>query len=283
MYSNDMKNLSPSSQTLIGALLSIYWLPLVILSLYASSNKSWALALAGLALSSLGAMVFWLLMRQWEHAHLNDFNTQIQTLKESLKPQEPVPPPQPIIDEEKVNSLEMAIITKEKIIEEKQQLLAMAQKENERYQHHVDSLKQELDTVKNYFNDQLTDYKNLLTDHQKTIADLREALQSKQQVTMQLESKVRDLSYEIKTILQIAEGPQEPAKEPPSLTLSKEKPIDLHVRNDDHIHTFEEALMLLKRCVDSAQRMPGASHFAKSQRFKDLPFDNYAFRFTQVI
>src|SRR5262249_44441707 len=198
--------------------------------IYASSNKSWALVLAGLALSSLGAMVFWLLMRQWEHAQLNDFNAQIQTLKDSFKPQEPIPqpPPQPIIDEENVLSLEMAISTKEKIIEEKQQLLAKAQKENERHQHHVDSLKQEVDTVKNYFNDQLTDYKNLLTEHQKTIADLREALQSKQQVTMQLESKVRDLSYEIKTILQIAEGPQEPTKEPPPLSLPKEKTIDLH-------------------------------------------------------
>jgi UPF0242 C-terminal PAS-like domain/Uncharacterised protein family (UPF0242) N-terminus len=276
-----MKNVSPSSQTTLGAFLLVYWIPLVVLSIYASPRKGWILLLTGLLLSIVGALCLWLLMRQREQSMEN----QIQNLKDSLSLQKapPAPIPPPPIDEEKLHSLEQALETHERkhlessrLLEDKQQLILKTVKDNERYQMHVENLKQELDTVKSYLNEQLTHYKSLLQDHQKTIADLRDTLQSKQQVTMQLESKVRDLSYEIKTILQIAEGPQEITSDKPSYATPKELPPEIRESESDHIQTFEEALMLLKRCLDSAQRMPGASHFAKSQRFKDLPFENYA-------
>jgi len=286
-----MKNQSPAPPTIIGFLLLIYWIPVVALSAYSSSDKSWTLLVTGLMLSAIGTISLWLLIRKWEQEMQHNFQNRIQTHKDSfLQPQASLEGSNPQ-DEEKMQSLERALhdqdrrqIECDKELEERRQINAKITKENERYQHHIETLKQELEGVKNLLNEQLAHYKNLLNDHQKTISELRDALQSKQQVTMQLESKVRDLSYEIKTILQIAEGPQEkssdkqfnPSTREPSLNHTVKESSSEERESSGQIQTFEEALMLLKRCLDSAQRIPGASHFVKSKRFKDLPLENYA-------
>lgn len=283
-----MKYVSPSSQTTLGAFLLVYWVPLFFLSIYASPRKSWTLLLMGLFLSTAGAICFWLILRHREQK----FESQIQSIKNTFsekKETSPQPIPPPIIDEEKVLLLEKAITMHEqkqlanaKLLEDKQQLIAKMTKDNEHYQQQAENLKEEIDAIKNYLNEQVTHYKNLLSDHQKTITELRDAVQAKQQVTMQLESKVRDLSYEIKTILQIAEGPQESVISPRPPSFHTERYTEAKSNENGHIQTFEEALMLLKRSLDSAQRMPGASHFTKSQRFKDLPFENYALDFRRL-
>ena len=151
-----------------------------------------------------------------------------------------------------------------RLLEDKQHLLFKTVKENESYQVQVDNLKQELDTVRHYLNEEVAQYKSLIMDHQKTIADLREAVHSKEQVTTQLESKVRDLTYEIKTILQIAEGPRATISDTPLASpFAKESSPAVWENENREIHSFQDALMLLKKSLDSAQRMSGASHFFK--------------------
>ena len=53
--------------------------------------------------------------------------------------------------------------------------------------------------------DELETQKKLLEDSQKTIAEQREGIDKKLQQIAQLESKVSDLTYEIKTLIQLAE------------------------------------------------------------------------------
>ena len=170
----------------------------------------------------------------------------------------------------------------QKELEAKSEEAARYSKEKERHRQHAEALQQELAHAKNTLNDQIEHYRMLLGEHQQTIADQRQDLQAKQQLSAHLESKVRDLSYEIKTILQIAERPQELPLEnkpaPPMLHLDEEPPTQDRTASDpdSQVQTFEEALMVLKRTLDMAQRITGASHFGKSSRFKDLPVENYA-------
>lgn len=259
-----MKNIFPSAQNSLAALMAAYWIPLVMLCIYASPRKSWLIMIVGLLLSTLGGIFYWILMRRREES------------VEELKKQPLVINPPTAVDEDKIRSLEEelqkcenTLREKDLQINEKQHFLSNSLEESERHKALSESLKQEIDTLKSCLNEQREHFKGALEERQQTIAELRDALQAKQQVASQLESKVRDLSYEIKTILQIAEGPREKQSEFIAEPVHKEE-------HSPHVHSFEEALMLLKRSLDSAQRIAGSSHFAKSHRFKDLPAENYA-------
>jgi hypothetical protein len=283
-----MKNQSNLSQTIIGVILLCYWIPLSALIIYSFSNKSWPLLVAGLLMSTIGAIFLWVFIKSWEEKTQVKFKNHLQYYKNSLSQHKVALEEPKTLVEEKLTALEIIITDYEKKqielskeLEQYKQVNITISNENKDFHYHIETLKQELESVKNYLNEQVAYYNNLLNDHQRTILELRETLQSKQQVTMQLESKVRDLSYEIKTILQIAEGPQNmPSEKKINLTVLetsvnsqfKEREIE---ESKGQIHTFEEALMVLKRSLDAAQRISGY-HFLKSQRFKDLPLENYA-------
>lgn len=254
-----------------------YVIPITFISFYASPAKAWLTVTGGLFFSALGSLVVWIFIRQWEQTILKDCHIQIQSIKESFKlPETFQENPNIFLEEEKLRLLESTIALQKEQLEEKKQQMIKLSIEKESFQHQMDKLIEEMESIKSYCNQQVEEYKILLADHQKTIIDLRDALQAKHHVTMQLESKVRDLSYEIKTILKIAEGPQEVIQEALPIYSQNEEVMTAYEQENGQIQTFEEALMLLKRSVDSVQRMPGPPHLTKSQHFKNLPFENYA-------
>lgn len=113
----------------------------------------------------------------------------------------------------------------------------------------------------------------VLQEHQRTIANLREDLALRQQLGDQLEGKVRDLSYEIKTLLRLAEKPLQTEQKNDSVPVATiEEDNDL----SETVHTREEAHVQLKRCLDIAQRVTGAGYLTSSPKFQEFALENSA-------
>jgi PAS domain-containing protein len=111
-------------------------------------------------------------------------------------------------------------------------------------------------------------------------------MDKKLQQIAHLETKVSDLTYEIKTLIQLAEIENQSMPVYSNLPTENSAQGYLPAQdiNDDDIPYLTEkmvrneaqAAIQLKRCIDIAQKITGASHYNNSNsRFKDLTIDNY--------
>jgi PAS domain-containing protein len=268
--------LSPANLT---TLLFIYWIPACILTLYSAYEKNWIFTAAGLMLSLSGSVVLWLFIKKLEQLIQKKYEDKIEPPKADEQH-----PPVNLVEETKIKSLETALDDYEKQLsdlnedrENKKCELAALSEENRKQRQTIEGQRKQAEDLKNEMHRQSMEHQNLFNAQQSTIAEQREAIQSKQQLIAQLESKVRDLSYEIKTILQIAEAPPEPNNSAivSKTTLLKKEPRADSSSSNNQIQSFEEASILLKRCLDETQKITSTPYFAKNQRFKDLPIENY--------
>lgn len=135
---------------------------------------------------------------------------------------------------------------------------------------------------------QLERQQKQIRDLQGIIAEHRAMIEKRQQQIVQLETKVGDLTYEIKTLLKLAEAhsstleskPLEdttfPPPQPfqPSLSVSEETP---QISSNKQIQSSEEASIQLKRCLDTAQKMTGSYRFNSHGNYlSELPMDGFA-------
>ncbi len=125
----------------------------------------------------------------------------------------------------------------------------------------------ELNASKQLFEEELRQKQVMIEEYLKTITDQRGIIEKKQKLLEQNESKVQDLTYEIKTLLQLAEtatfvkAPEE----------TRPKEVFKTVKGSD------AASNQLKRCLDLAIKLNGVQQFTNpSSRFKDLHVDNFA-------
>src|SRR5690606_434777 len=121
--------------------------------------------------------------------------------------------------------------------------------------------------------------KLLLVDSQKTITEQRECIDKKLQQIAQLEIKVSDLTYEIKTLIQLAEIENQSMPIYSSLPLEQAGSIypplsdifeeEISCLPEKKVRNSMQANIQLKRCIDIAQKITGASHYYNtSSRFK---------------
>lgn len=122
----------------------------------------------------------------------------------------------------------------------------------------------------------------LINELKETIAEQRAVIEKKQSLISQLENKVSDLTYEIKTLLHLAESMPTISRNPQSEQLMLyETPATYSVETTESepqqsINSPSDASIQLKRCLDIAQKMTGSSHFGGSSRFRDISVDNFA-------
>lgn len=91
------------------------------------------------------------------------------------------------------------------------------------------------------------------------------------------------MTYEIKTLLQLAEIANQPSFDPTEQQdLSEEPSVQLEFNlspqadPDKDAKVMENASIQLKRCIDIAQKITGGSHYRTgSPRFRELAGDNY--------
>lgn len=115
----------------------------------------------------------------------------------------------------------------------------------------------------------------LLRDYQQTISEQRMILEKKQRYIGKLESKVRDLMYEIRSLLQLEEREPETKKQIAFIEVDEVTPSQNYY-SQGPVTTYDLAL-LLQRTVKRAETFTGATHLAaKSKaRYLDLS-DSFA-------
>jgi PAS domain-containing protein len=290
---------SNSHYMIVAGMILLYLLPILVLSGYSATMlplaKSWRLLMFALVLSIFGSLIMYWLLQRWE-----------ERLLPSPVPQETAPlfeKPKEVIQQEAVIDVSKSLLE-----EELENLKLHFQDQFEELGHkeqQIQELTKELDSLSQEYNqtlhelnyykkttlEQLEHKESLLTSHNQTIIEQQASLEKKQQQIVQLETKIRDLNYEIKTLLRLAEienqamSAERFVHEP----MTKYQPLpestsqEISPSLDTLVHTSQEASSQLRRCLDIAQKLTSAVHYGMgTSRLRDLPVDNYALDFRRL-
>jgi hypothetical protein len=193
------------------------------------------------------------------------------------------------------------VLAAEKALQEAQQINSQLQteivslrselqqfsKEKEQLHSHLHKAISEADTYKQTCLQQQEQYKIYINDLQSQLVDQKQQAEKKQYQISHLETKVADLTYEIKTLLQIAERHLEPdtsftsdkgmfsEDSDVSGPSSENQTVENH--HEKTVGTSEGASLQLKRCLDIAQKITGSSRFnTQISSFLDSPADSFA-------
>jgi|GEM_PF-1879692 len=327
-----MKFKISNRQFLSAAIILFYLVPLLFFSAYSakllSLNKSWSLLSLGLLLAVFGTLTLIFLLSCWEesmrekksipsllvsqpslallageketkvtsidpslmfsHHSLEDIDA---TLKENGK---------------EFNLLQAALKANQEQQEQLVRALEVKEKEgiklgeeNQRLHLQVQQMTQDFADYKLFSEEQLKQRQLQLVALQQTIEDQRAEMEKRQEQIHHLDSKVHDLSYEIKTLLDLHHEigihaqptlhPKEEAKRLPLRGTEVENnppmsadriKIPAHQEGDlseNAIRTPLEAAKLLKKCMMTAQRLTGSSYYSnESSRYREFSSSYFA-------
>ncbi len=165
--------------------------------------------------------------------------------------------------------------------------------ENEQIQLKVQQSLQDFSDYKVFTEEQLKQKQLQINSLQQMIEDQRGEMEKRQDQIFQLDTKIHDLSYEIKTLLYLHESeiiPQKkiqtsyreksagsPADQPPDISHSSSVEIMEPVYLEKMIRTPLEGNDLLKKCVAMAQKFTGANYYSnEASRYREFSSSNYA-------
>jgi|GEM_PF-4275691 len=217
----------------IGYILFFYAVPVIALTTYTWwARDGWMIWVAGLFLTSLGTYFFANLMHQWAHQIPQTIH---QPESQPSQPIQAVEPPQE--HNEKVAELEQRVQAYAQMVEDwknqattHEEVAAQAAKEQEEVQGRLDLLTLEYEQYKLEAQHLIEEERNQIEAQHQTLVSQKNELDDNQQQIIHLETKVRDLNYEIKTLLQLAE------KE------GKRVAVESEVKRSDSLHLRDEAL-----------------------------------------
>lgn len=287
----------------------LYFLPILLIcsfsTLFSSWISPWSAFAVGLILSVVGALVFFSMLLQLES---NEGKTEHEDVTEHEEAPDIEDPPQ---NNEEIELLYEEMETLEKSIEQYQKDLENAKCRNEEllrvqeasekeiqnirlekehYLNELEDLDKEFQSYKVSSEEAIDTERSQLQEAMKTIAELRQSVDVKQRQNETLDQKIRDLTYEIKTLLQIADmsslsGSDNQIESSGGSTISEaahEYQVDIDEEQDGegdvhHLQDPDAAKAQLKRCIDIAQKITGSQHFSTHKsRFGDFALDSYA-------
>lgn len=251
------------------AVLLFYLVPVIFFSSYSiglmSPNKSWGVLTLGLLLSIGGTCFLFILMKSWE---------------DSFKKRRDVVPP---AAGQSSTSFDIYPVYQDEV-GRKEELLEV-QQENDSLQKQLLKSTQDLSEYKIFAEEQLNHKSLLIQSLQQRFGEQQEELETKQEKIFQFESKIRDLSYEIKTLLQLNESEvKEAEKAKKKIVPVEQEPKESLMIGEEsfetteaRIHTPSEATSLVKRCIDIAQKLAGANYYGnEGSRYRDMMQQGYA-------
>lgn len=269
-------NEAPKSSTILLYLLGFYAFPLFGLILYTEMylpmGQTWILLPVGLICVSVGCLAIYSLMRRLEqpivHVHSAD--------------PEPMPAPAPFVQAaapmvERIEQPSQELLDKIETLQaannQQKEDIDRLSRDNERYQRQAELVLQEFAQFKKAAQEEIEQKGTQVADNQQKIAEQKAILEKKQHVIGQLEIKVQDLSYEIKTLLQLAEigNPKEHRSKPASfneIPLPDLSPDQAGIL-EPLVFTPQEAQQQLKRCIDMAQKITASSSMRTSELGSD--------------
>ena len=204
---------------------------------------------------------------------------------------------------EQIRSLESLLQEQQKATEELAQELNQKNQTLKQLYLDLDDLSKQVENGEAKFHDfqietqkQLTQKDSLINEYQHTISEQRTVIEKKHKTICKLENKTRNLSYEIKTLLQLGESPSEHESSKEKHNETESHPLmevfdSIEYRNDHNeqtnhpisassnkeIHTPYDASMHLQNCIEKAQKLRGINHLSgKTSRFSTMPFEHYA-------
>lgn len=271
--------------------LALYAFPLAIVTLYASSIfssfHSFRVLSLGIFLAICGSLILFMVYRQPPAAILPE---PLPEIPQALQ-QEPVQHAFPEADyvsaiEELKGQMAGLVSESQKLLQEGQErehLIAESNKNHNILQRKLDEIMIEYERFQDSAKDQQEQMRLLLHEHQLTITEQRDSLEKKQQQISQQEGQIRDLQYEIKTLMDLDEKQSIIRFPSDRFNIREMDNFSLSVEEEEmvmpiaHAHTPAEALQQLKRCLDIAQKITG-SYFVhnRSSRLRDLPVENTA-------
>ncbi|MCB1135218.1 MAG: hypothetical protein KDK78_03015 [Chlamydiia bacterium] len=277
------------------ALVACYLLPLLFQALIAvrvaESGPAWTLFSLGLCLALCGSVPLYMLLREWE-------------AKSVLPAAEPerLPTPAPYTAPAETPSQGADTLELFETIDQlsaqlghQEELCTQLAKERSLLQKEVERLEAELDRLESEGQGAVQHRDALLNEHKQTINEQRSVIERKQDYILKLENKVRDLSYEVKTLIQLNDesieeknAASERASDHPVLNLfdgeipalplhAEPSHPGIHDMGEMKVQTAYDASLQLQKCIDTARRLTGATHLSGTNgRLLDLSSDSYA-------
>lgn len=293
-----MWNSMRSRHYFVSLIFLLYLLPLLIVcsfsTLFPWKIPAWSLFSIGLLLSAVGTLFFFMLLlptdekesqeeapipEEEEGASFEEAESlreEIKELEESLR--------QSQCELESANNRSDDLF--ERLEEDKKEIEAI-RSEKGRYMKELEGLEKTFEAYKISSEAAIGAERNALQEAQKTISELRSTVDHKQRQNEKLDQKIKDLTYEIKTLLQLADMSSFSGSEsidcesagcaPNEVAQEYQIPLEQVKERDRELHHPDEAKLQLKRCIDIAQKITGSQHFTTHKsRFGDLALDNYA-------
>jgi hypothetical protein len=264
---------------------AFYLFPMLLYSAYAlqtmDTGIAWGVVTVGLLLSTFGAAAIVIMLRNWESL----MRTQVATLVEKKVTQLAVPVQTQAAASEPDHRLTQEIeVLRVELQQRKEELNLVKQQ-----QANLDTQSKDREEIAKTSIEEAKYNQQALGDLKQTISEQRTIIDKKQQYISRLETKIQDLTYEVKTLLQLGDmGANEegrashPAVDLFSQNEGQNPELDemvqqLPVSSDRTVHTHYDAAVQLQKCVEIAQQLTGAGHLAgDSGRFLDLSVDSYA-------
>ncbi len=313
-----MKFITSSRQLLSGAVVFFYLIPLLFFATYSiglmSRNKSWLVLSLGLLLITTCSLILVLLLSYWE----NNLKKQV------------VNPPIPVrydTSEPKVTSLDLAY-EKEQMLSEYEpksssnelgllETVNEYHEQNSKLQEQIENLHRTLDTfadenkvLKNaaerseqdledyklFSEEQLKQKQLQINNLQQMIDDQRTEMEKRQDQIQLLDTKIYDLSYEIRTLLHLNDSEKDEVtvekssgipirqvihefnsemENSSSMAVMAEEATENETANQP-IKTAIEATALLKKCINNAQKLTGANfNSPEALRYREFSSTHY--------
>lgn len=291
---------SQSRHNILWTVILCYLFPFIGLSSIGAfmgrAPKNWFLLCIALLLSSIGSLIIYWILAKWESSFRTSENVFVN--KAEILPN---PVPSPIISEEssaqQISAVPSSeIIAAEKALQELKEVniqlqsdigsfvseLQHLEKEKEQSQQCLNKVLADLENYKQTCLQQQEQYKIYINELQDQLAEQKQQAEKKQYQISHLETKVGDLTYEIKTLLKIAErhlesddtvfGEQNMFSDNSSSSLEESSEFGA----EKPISSSESASIQLKRCLDIAQKITGSNRFnTQISSFLDSPADSF--------
>lgn len=174
-------------------------------------------------------------------------------------------------------------------LENKKKEAAELEEKNQQLLLKTNQIAQDFADYKIFSEEQLKQKTLQLTTYQQTTETQQTELVKREERIQQLDAKVNDLSYEIKTLIHLHESESNPFP-PQSSMMKSEKDISFHqampdvfkpfsiplreasyiTSMDSQRGSFEHTSLTLKRCIHLAQKITGSSYYGEASRYREL-------------
>ncbi len=313
-------------QFLSATVIIFYLLPWLFFSSYSiglmSHHKSWNLLSIGLLLVAFGTLVLILMLYYWEESVISQSKQEALPLELPFEKEAKVTSLDPTLffnqpthyeplhedsseNVKELNLLQTALKESQELQEQlskdlelKAQELQEREEENQQLRLKAEQAAQDFADYKLFSEEQLKQKQLQFNALQQMIEDQRSEMEKRQEQIHQLDTKVHDLSYEIKTLLYLHEEETAPPKVnikkdeltplftpmpievSPSISVQLEEPNPISIEseaNESPIQSSLDALKLLRKCIQTAEKLTGANyHNTESSRYRELSPSYYA-------